>query len=97
VKFTFVVGSQLSLEDLGIDLFVIYPNPANHQLTISNKSGLTIEEIRLYNAAGQLVYDQVPELYQDQTLDVSIYANGLYYLVLNVEGTYAKTKVMIQH
>ncbi|MGB1103796.1 MAG: T9SS type A sorting domain-containing protein [Crocinitomicaceae bacterium] len=87
----------MSLEDLGIDLFVVYPNPTNDQLTIAKKSDMNIDEIRLYNAAGQLVYEQTPEPYQDQMIDVSIFANGLYYLVLNVEGTYAKTKVMIQH
>jgi hypothetical protein len=97
VEYSFVVGSQLSIEDFGQELLVVYPNPANDFISISNKSDMEITTIRLYNSAGQLIIDQEAISFSNPQVDVSYLANGMYYLVIRVDGDWAKSKILIQH
>ena len=97
VEYSFVVGSQLSIEDFGQELLVVYPNPANDFISISNKSAMEITTIRLYNSAGQLIIDQEATSSSNPQVDVSYLANGMYYLVIRVDGNWAKSKILIQH
>lgn len=96
VEFVFEVGSQLSLEDFGEGLFKVYPNPATTELRISNSSDKALNSIRLYNSIGQIVLDQTPETFGEHIIDVSYFASGVYYVVLDVEGQLVKTKILIE-
>ncbi|MFT5819102.1 MAG: hypothetical protein ACI8ZM_000324 [Crocinitomix sp.] len=97
VTFTYVVDSQLSLDDFGQDVFVIYPNPAQNEIWISNRSDMGVNSVKLYNAIGQLVYEENTENnFGKQYVDVSYFADGVYFVVLDIEGKLAKSKVLIQ-
>ncbi len=97
VTFVYVVDSQLSLDDFGDNVFVIYPNPAQNEIWIANESDMSINSVKLYNAVGQLVYEENTEdNVGQQYVDVSYFSNGVYFVVLDIDGKLAKSKVLIQ-
>ncbi|NOQ73928.1 MAG: T9SS type A sorting domain-containing protein [Crocinitomix sp.] len=97
ITIVYVVDSQLSLDDFGQNIFVVYPNPAQNEIWISNGSNMDINSVKLYNAIGQLVYEENTEANSGkQYVDVSYFADGVYFVVLDIEGKLAKSKVLIQ-
>ncbi|MBL4655825.1 MAG: T9SS type A sorting domain-containing protein [Bacteroidia bacterium] len=75
---------------------IIYPNPATHNLTV-DFGDLKVEEIRLINAIGQVIYSEKiskPTIHQ---LDISEYNNGIYFLeILSQQGIIRK-EVILNH
>lgn len=72
----------------------VYPNPATSMLTI-DVGELESGSLHLYNIAGQLQYETVINT-RLNTIDVSGYASGTYFLnVSNDQGSYSK-KVLIK-
>jgi hypothetical protein len=57
----------------------IYPNPANHSVTLTNAAG---SSLKIYNAFGSLVAET--NIDKDaQTIDVSALAGGTYFMRIN--------------
>ncbi len=81
------------------DNFIVYPNPANETLKIKSKTTaeLDIEEIKLYNAFGQIVFqDIIRNNNAIVEINVSSFPKGLYFLnLINDEGVITK-KINIQ-
>lgn len=63
----------------------VYPNPASDRITVSHSANAT-EAIKLYNVSGVLIQQKKVDSNSTQTsLDVSSYAKGIYYLVIENE------------
>ena len=62
---------------LNIDI-VFYPNPVSERLTIKKPDDLSIDEVRIYNALGQLMSTSVGH----STIDVSMLSSGLFFVEL---------------
>ncbi len=73
--------------------FVIYPNPAQTELTISSTSEAEISEVIIYNWIGQLV---LLENHVVNTIDVSVLSEGMYIIEINFDGLKIKEKLMIK-
>jgi hypothetical protein len=63
----------------------IYPNPANDQITIDNYSFAKNQTISVYNIQGQLLL-RIPMLQAKTSIDVSDFAKGLYFIMVNTEN-----------
>ena len=81
------------------DLFVVFPNPAKHAISIKNQSAsITKVELEMEDANGKVVLKQSADFKKDRTeieLNISALANGIYILKLKTEtgGTHS-TKIV---
>lgn len=80
---------QLGLYEPPVDLeFRIYPNPTSQSFTIQKPESLIVNEIRIFNALGQLLH-QTP---WSSNIDVSTLASGLLFVQFQTnEGTINKS------
>ena len=70
----------------------VFPNPTNGLLTIQNDN--SIEEIRLYDATGRLVF-QSNISKQKATIDVSSFASGIYNLCIYSDRDVLSRKISV--
>ncbi|MFZ4704868.1 MAG: S8 family serine peptidase [Bacteroidales bacterium] len=73
--------------------FEIYPNPGNNVLTISNPKKIMIENITIYNLAGQKVLQGKPV---NNTLDISKLLPGMYFIELATNHGNVRKKLMVE-
>ena len=74
-------------EYLQSTLYSLYPNPSSGQLVLETQ-GIDLERIYIYDAAGKLVYDQLPILENGSCLiDLSELSKGLYTLEILSAGS----------
>lgn len=83
----------MSTNDSESSLFHIYPNPATEFININ--TSFTDEEISLkvFNAVGKEVL--ILNKLSSETIDVSAFAKGVYYLQLNVNSKIATQKLIV--
>ena len=62
--------------------FNVYPNPVNDKLVIETEA--TIENVTIYTVTGVVVYSEVD--YNNNTIDVSDFANGVYIMKVRTEN-----------
>jgi hypothetical protein len=79
---------------------VIYPNPSTGiiHLTINNLEGKRVE-LSILNVIGSVMYRETLTELNDRytkTLDLSKFANGLYYVKLEAESTSQMCKLVIR-
>ena len=85
----------LSVNFLNNDVFKIYPNPANHTLSIESKEQLTKTEI--YTINGIVISQKVEFTDAINTLELNNIENGLYFIkCYTTNGVYFQ-KILIQH
>lgn len=76
--FNLIVDSNLGIDDVSKNSFVVYPNPANTTITIKGDN-LENEEIELYNMIGQKVLHR-SLIANESVVDISGLTNGVYSL-----------------
>ena len=76
--FNLIVESNLGIDDVVKNSFVVYPNPANSAITIKGDT-IENEEIEMYNMLGQKVL-QRSLIANESVIDISGLANGVYTL-----------------
>jgi hypothetical protein len=64
------------------DVFVLYPNPVRNTLNLQLKRIITVQNINIYNALGQLVL-AVPDTENVFSIDVSSLKTGNYFIKVN--------------
>lgn len=90
---TFTTLSSAGIDDADAIQVSIYPNPVRNLLTIKNAEAFSRAE--LYNAAGQLMFQQSVQG-SSCTLDVSNLKRGGYYLLLTGTKGTATRKVIVE-
>ena len=72
--------------------YTIFPNPVKTILTIENKSQIPIQNLEVYNTAGQMLESHSEPL---NTVDFSDFAVGIYFLKINtVDGKSLTQKIV---
>jgi uncharacterized delta-60 repeat protein len=71
---------------------ILYPNPVNERITLSLEKQITKASLKIGNATGQMVFAQNNLIGNNFTIDVSGFANGIYFLELNNGSTISRTK-----
>ncbi len=73
----------------------IYPNPASNQFVI-NSGQLLIEEIKIIDMQGRIIYQNNTPLIGSTTISVSDIAKGIYYLNLKGDSFLETKKIVVQ-
>ena len=79
----------LGTDDLALDQqLVLYPNPTSGVINLHKPDALQVNQVRIYNALGQLLYSEA----YSETIDVSRFSKGiLFFKIETVEGVFNKT------
>jgi len=85
----------LSLEEHQTINFQIYPNPADHLLTIQNPTGFSYT-YSLYNLNGAIIREQLNELNTTHELEISSLAAGMYILSIQTAGVIYNHKIAVK-
>lgn len=88
-----VNGATLGVEDFGNKpKMSVYPNPANDIVNI--KTELTIDSIEVVNMLGQTVKTIEGKTITNNTINVSAFKSGLYFLNITAEGKKQTIKII---
>jgi hypothetical protein len=79
-KITDVVLST-NTKEINKNEFSIFPNPASNFITIS--SNIAIKNIEIFSALGKRVLQRTSKELNDNTIDISNFASGIYLLKIN--------------
>ena len=71
--------------------FTIYPNPATEMVNIELQDGVILESVTIYNNLGQKI-----KTINQNTVDVSTLAKGLYFLEVTTNQSKASKKVIVE-
>ncbi|MBL4662466.1 MAG: choice-of-anchor B family protein [Flavobacteriaceae bacterium] len=78
-----VKAPELGVADFTNDeSFAIYPNPANTTLNIVSKN-VEIKSVRITNILGSIVYSEIQNAAESTIINISGYANGMYFVTIN--------------
>jgi len=74
-----------SIEPIAIstETILVYPNPSTQNIYFDLNENIDIKSVTVSNMMGQVVFDQVD--YDDVSLDISSFANGVY--ILKIKST----------
>jgi len=90
------------IEQQQVSAFSLYPNPAAKELAVSfNLNDATNVNINMYNALGALVWnsDENKMTMGEQLIRVntSAFENGVYYIVMDINGQQIMKKLIVQN
>jgi hypothetical protein len=89
------VIKQVGIEDITLNDFTIYPNPAKDFFTIKS-SFKTIQTATIYDAVGKLVFTS-RNLHSNEAISTNKIAAGIYTLVLDINGKRQVDKLLINN
>ena len=98
---TSMIFMELAIQNLLLDIpeytnpaaFVIYPNPANQHIYITNVTNTSINEIRIYNQTGQML---LREGQITNSIDISSLKHGIYVIEIITKGFRYREKLIIE-
>jgi hypothetical protein len=77
------------------DLISVYPNPGSEEFTIDN-SPFTIKELEIYNSLGEQILKQQTTDNKRQTVNISSWNNGVYFLRIKTGSGFVVKKIVKQ-
>jgi surface protein len=72
--------TNVGIKDLATNHFTITPNPAANQIAISANQSFTNASITIYSITGQTIFTVKKINSKEQIIDISKFANGVYYV-----------------
>jgi len=89
----YIIVGTVGLEQIPENNFTCYPNPAKDVIHIQSINALS--SIRIFNVSGQNVYEDFTTKSKIQTIDVSSFKKGIYFMELNTEKETKRIKVVV--
>lgn len=98
-SFTIVKENYIHVQGVGIETitennFKCYPNPANDVINIKSVNDLS--SIRIFNVSGQLVYENHNVSSKLQTIDISSFEKGVFFMELKTKEEVKMTKIVVE-
>ena len=98
-SFTVTKQAFINVDGVGISEqdasdFICYPNPANSLFNIQSEELLS--SIRMYNIGGQLIYEDLSCKTKLQSIDISSFDKGVYFVELRSELNASTIKLIIE-
>jgi hypothetical protein len=87
---------QVGLDELNAAGFIAYPNPVSDVLTIRFADGGAAQSVRIFNALGQVVYQNNNLASEQKMIDVSGFASGTYTLEIQQNDKKMKALVLVK-
>ena len=90
--------APLSIGQYENNEFVIYPNPASDQITISMADGTFVSNVSIYDMMGKSILSTVPSAQtQAHLLDINSISTGLYFVeIISSDNKKTMKKLLIQ-
>ncbi len=85
------LGAVLSTNDYALSQFKIYPNPAQHEVTIQIGNNQELKQANIYSNLGQFIQTS-----QKNTINTSNLASGLYFVEVITNNGKATKKLIIK-
>lgn len=87
--------ATIGIEDLDVDQLVLFPNPAQNEITIyANNSISSSAQIEIHNALGQLIYKN--GFVNSGKIDISGFQSGVYFVKVIADNNQSFTKKLIK-
>lgn len=85
-------------ETISTNGFIIYPNPADKELTVFSNQSATgkVQMIKVFNAMGKIVYSDIKSTVNCK-LKTANWTNGIYFVQLTTDDKTVLRKVVISH
>lgn len=93
-KEAFINVSVVGLAESNAPSFKCYPNPANNVLNIQSEEVLS--SIKMYNIGGQLIYEDLTCKTKLQSIDISSFEKGVYFIELRSELNASIIKLIVE-
>ena len=74
----------------------IYPNPVSEIINIVDIAESKIDEIKIFNSNGTIVYCEIDKSNSPITIDVSIIPKGIYYMQIRIDDEFFTKKIVKQ-
>ena len=74
-------GGSNGLDLLGVNDIIIYPNPANNEITIdASNAADNFEQIKITDIAGKVIFETTLNTNKIASIDLGNYADGIYHV-----------------
>lgn len=94
VKENFIHSSGVGLEEIAESTFNCYPNPATDVINIRSEN--SVNSIRMFNIGGQMIYSIENSNSKYQTIDISSFEKGVYFLELSSDIETKNVKIVVE-
>lgn len=94
LKKDYINVGTVGVETIQENNFVCYPNPTKNVINVQSKDELS--SIRIFNVNGQTVYEDLTTTAKFQTIDLSSFRKGVYFMELNSEKETKRVKVVVE-
>lgn len=85
-EFELTVDDALGVDTIDLSSLVIYPNPVQDKLNISNPNGIDLTEIFVYDMQGRIILTEAMNaMIMDQQVDLSTLQSATYIVKINAE------------
>src|SRR5690606_24426245 len=89
-----LVGT-IGMEDMELDQLVLFPNPAQNEITIYASSNISSSaQIEIHNTLGQLVYKS--GFVNSGKIDISGFQSGVYFVKVIADNNQSFTKKLVK-
>jgi subtilisin-like proprotein convertase family protein len=94
--FTLTIESVLGVDENELDIaLIMYPNPAQNQVTITNSSNIQLEKAAIYDMNGKLISQfDLSTMQGEKVIDVSNLATGVYMVQINSDNSSAVKRLI---
>jgi hypothetical protein len=93
LTFTEVIPIWSGVNELDLNNYIkIYPNPTIDKFTIENDNKNPVEEVRIYNAKGQLM----DNIKNESFINIESWSNGIYFIDVKVKNQKWQTLKVIK-
>jgi bacillolysin len=92
---TATVSVCTGIQNNVVGALTVYPNPASDNFSIKNISGSLL--LKVFDARGQLIYEESQQNQDAMNVNTSGWAQGLYLLNIVNEGKVSTHRILIQH
>ncbi|MFT5183494.1 MAG: serine protease [Flavobacteriales bacterium] len=89
------MSDEVSVEEASIDAFTIFPNPASDQLTIKWSESTKLKSAAILDLRGKVIFNKDQPYGQMSVLDLSNFADGVYFIRLVDENDFVTTKQVV--
>jgi len=95
----YVPPCTTDISELKTNFFLVFPNPANNQLTIQSEAYTNTEVgVVISDPLGRIVYEELVVFGEDLTISLSNLPNGIYTVsILDKKHLLQRQKLIIQH
>lgn len=91
-----IVDACTGVDEIGLEGVIMYPNPSNGYVSIDAKSVSVSMNIEIINQIGSVVYRGSLQAGMVNKLDVSSFANGVYYVKISNSNAITTNKLILQ-